>query len=450
MAISLKGRLRIAVFIFLTTFCFPYILHAQSRIADRNQVIEDQLQAAIDQARLEGTEQSQENFRRIYDRNVQEIKPLGSERTYLDGIEIAVEPASNDEESTQAEFLKKEENVNAAIVPVGVDTNILEISPEPPNPLDPRMRLKKIELALQTASYNYKTKDNFPTEYAGLYAIGNKVEKNGKLYGLYASYTYRRPYKIPVRSWSDLSLALDRFGSLPSFIRAEADLSFGQTSYDSYVTGKRSGYNAWQGNIRFLGGYDFLSQGDSFMITPYTGIGYYRASDKTGGWYDWGVATGYREYENVISFFYLPVGVEALKEFNEDWDGVFKLEGSYIFAGTVDFNHGDIPGLFASVDYTSGLPVDIHLKDTQSVLKGGFGVKTSLKGIRKLRSYNFFVEPFFEMWYLAKSKPEEARGVDTSDVQRYSVKTTDGSPYKPVFEASNYTLKFGLRLGVQF
>jgi hypothetical protein len=449
MAISSKGCLRISVLIFLTTFCFPYISYAQNTVPNRNQMIEDQLQAAIDQARLEGTEQSQENFHRIHDRNVQEIKPLGSERTYLEGIEVAVKAASNDEESTQAEFLKKEENVNAAIVPVGVDTNILEITSEAPNSQDSRSRLKKVELALQVAAYKYNTDAGFPNYYSTIYSVGNEIEKKGKLYGLYASYTYRRPYKVPVHSWSDLSLALDRFGSLPSFVRAEADLSFGQTSYDSYATGKRSGYNAWQGNIRLLGGYDFLSQGDSFMVTPYTGIGYRRASDKTGGWVDW-VVQDYAEYENIYNYIYVPVGIETLKHVNTNLDFGFKIEGNFVFAGNADFKLSDISGVFEGRDVSTGDPVYVTFKDSSVNFKTGYGFKTSFKIIQKFEAFNVFTEPFFEYWHLAKSRADVVEAVSVDGSANYFSANDDGSPYKSLFESSNETYEFGLRLGVQF
>ncbi|MCB9757931.1 MAG: autotransporter outer membrane beta-barrel domain-containing protein [Candidatus Omnitrophica bacterium] len=449
MAITFKGYLRISVLIFLTTCCFPYILYAQNNVPDRDQMIEDQLQEAIDQARLEGAEQSQENFRRIHDRNVQEIKPLGSEKKFLDGIEIAVEPVSNDEESTQAEFLKKEENVNTAIVPVGVETNILEITPEPPNPQDPRSRLKKIELALQVAAYKYNTDAGFPNNYATFYSVGNEIDKKGKLYGLYASYTYRRPYKVSVHSWSDLSLALDRFSSLPSFIRAEADLSFGQTSYDSYVTGKRSGYNAWQGNIRLLGGYDFLSQGDSFMVTPYTGIGYRRASDKTGGWVDWFIQD-YVEYENVYNYVYVPVGVETLKHVNTNLDLGFRVEGNFVFAGNADFNLSDIAGTYQGRVVSTGDIVQVTFKDSAVNFKTGYGFKTSFKIIQKFEAFNVFTEPFFEYWHLAKSRADVVEAVSLDGSTNYFSANDDGSPYKPLFESSNETYEFGLRLGVQF
>lgn len=438
------GRYLLVFFLFFVCAVCSY---AQEKVLTRDEIIIQGLEAAIDQARVDGTEQSQKNFNRIAEKLELEVQQKSNIDEFGVQQDVADHVVPLSQETTQKSFLKKRDQIESEVPSPEFDTGPLEIIEEAPNPQDVRSRLKKIELALQMASHNYQTDDNFPAYYP--YAISNAAEKDGKLYGLYASYTYRRPYKTPVHKWQDLRSAVGGFSGLPSFVRLEGDLSFGEVSYDSYASGKRTGFDAWQGNIRLLGGYDFLSQDSSFIVTPYTGIGYRRFSDKTGGWVD-DVIFRYAEYENVYNYVYLPVGVETLKHFNDEWDVGFKLEGSFVFAGTIDFNHSDIPGIYNLRVWSTGDYVGMKFQDDSSPLKGGFGFKTSLKTIRKFDAWNIFAEPFFELWQIRKSRPEVYRSVGIDGIEYHSVNDSDGSPYKGLFEAANCTLQFGMRLGVQF
>jgi hypothetical protein len=313
-----------------------------------------------------------------------------------------------------------------------------------------RERLKKIELALQWTSHYYKTDKNRPYYYDLLYASSdpdNQAKKSGLLSGVYAAYTYRRPTTYSVHNIKDL---MESEGNpFFTFARAEVELSFGNVDYDSYASGKTSNASAWQGNFRLLAGYDFLSPDESLMITPYVGFGYRRVTDEAGGWVDT-IVYNHMPYESRYQYFYLPFGVETLKQVNSDWDISFKLEGAVLLSGNVELGLSDIPGLYSATDLDTGLPITIAFRDSDKIkVKSGFGVKTSLKAIKKLQFYNVFVEPFFEMWRMSKSDSKAMLSVSTADQYYYSA-YPDGSEYKPLYEPASYTFDVGLRLGMQF
>ncbi len=452
-------------------FVFSSICVAVSRAADiytdppsdenspREYIIESELQAAAEQVRQQAHEQTQASFRNFEkklsdDIDSVKVKDGNAVGNIKKSSETNLQERDNVtyDESSQEGFKSHQDRVNSEITEIKSESQKVAATFDPVEEVeaDPqRARLKKVELALQVASHRYKTDKNWPNVYSYYYVPSNQAEKNGRLYGVYASYTYRRPYHVPVHSWKDLSRATGGPGELFTFARGEADLSFGQVDYDSFVSGKRKGFNAWQGNVRGVAGYDFSSQDLSFMVTPYTGVGYRRFTDKTGGWVDW-VIQDYAPYENVYNYIYVPVGVETLKHFNEEWDLGFKIESSYVFAGSVEFKHSDIKGIHTLPVYPTNIPTEMKLQDATSHLKGGLGFKTSFKIIRKYEHFNIFTEPFFEFWKLRKSKPEVDRAVGLDGTQYITVNNDDGSPYRGLFEPSSFTVQYGLRLGVQF
>ncbi len=309
-----------------------------------------------------------------------------------------------------------------------------------------RQRLKKIELALQFASYNYKTDDNSPYYYSLVYDASNRVEKSGHLYGFEASYTYRKKTAFPIHSIKEL---FEEGNPGFTFARLEGELSFGRVDYHSHVTGKLNNFPAWQGNIKAIAGYDFLSLDESFMVTPYAGIGYKKVTDDAGGWVDISLHDHAR-YKNIYQFIYMPFGIETLKQINRDWDVLYNLEGSLMLYGNAQFSLHEIPGLFPGYDVSTGDPIETYFNDSPKLkFKRGFGIKTSLKAIKKFDYFNIFLEPFFEAWRISKSDEKVNLSFATNG-KNYHSAYPDGSEYKPLYEPANYSVRLGLRLGVQF
>ncbi len=310
-----------------------------------------------------------------------------------------------------------------------------------------RERLKKVELALQYASYNYETDENFPYYYSFLYDVSNQVEKSGGMWGGYLSYTYRKISPYPIHNFKDLREI--QGNPFFTFARLEGELSFGSVDYDSYATGKLKDKDIWQGNFRVLAGYDFLSQDETFMVTPYVGFGYRRVEDKTGGWFD-DLLYDYGSYTNTYDYYYVPIGFETLKRINGDWDIGFKLEGDILVYGDAKFELSEIPGIYTVTDADTGDPVQVKISDSSNLkFRGGFGFKTSFKVIKKFVLYNVFAEPFFELWKISKTDSSVSWSTSADGKNWYSV-YPDKSDYKPLYEPASYMTSFGLRLGVQF
>lgn len=304
---------------------------------------------------------------------------------------------------------------------------------------------KNKELALQISSYHYEADGVTPTNYALFFSQPNEVEKKARLFGFHGSYTWHTHPQNSPRKGKDFM----KNSPLPDFIRFEGNFSWGKLKYDSFATGEMNNFDAWKIDARALLGLDFSNQDNSLTISPYTGFGYRRFTDEAGGWVD-NFVVDYARYPVKHSYYYIPIGIEAYKTINHNWDAVLKLEGDAIIAGGITYHLSEIPGQFDWEDFNTGLPIVVSPINATSDIKSGYGIKTSFKLIKKLNEINFFTEPFFEFWRVNKTKAEQLHASATNGNEYVSVNENDGSPYKPLFEPLNYTLEYGVRLGVQF
>ncbi|MEI6437399.1 MAG: hypothetical protein WCO69_01460 [Candidatus Omnitrophota bacterium] len=336
--------------------------------------------------------------------------------------EVAVEP------ETQAVVMPIEIAPRQEEAPVVTDRPVWE-------------RRHNNELAFSMGTYLFETGDKWPLRYSLLYAESDKVEKNGAMFGIYGAKTWR--ISEPLRHAGDIW----RISPLPNVVRFEAEFLMGKVDYSSYATGKREGFDVQDIDARLLFGYDYVWS-DTTMITPYIGVGWRRVSDTTGGWVDF-IARAYEPFKTETSFLYIPVGIETLTQVSKQWDIHFKFEGSLVAGGATTIFLNDIPGLYTIHDVDANQDVQGVFQKSTSDLKGGFGLRTSCKLIRKYSAFDLFLEPYFKAWHLKKSEAMQAhfRGNNNKD---YVSVYDDGSTYKPVWMPQNVTASFGLRMGMQF
>ena len=308
-------------------------------------------------------------------------------------------------------------------------------------------RPKNIEFGVQLSSFNYETDDDWPYYYSRIYSVSNKVEKAGLLGGAFASYTWRSgDERLRVNSWGDLF----KMGYRPTFARLELDAQAGEVSYDSHATSELTGFQAWEVESRVLIGYD-LNVRDN-PVTLYTGFGYRRFDDETGGYVDYFVYN-YTQFTNKYSYYYLPLGLETQQKISPQWDLNLKFEGDFILDGSVQYYLSDIQGFYSGRDVRTDELLQLSPRNSKSKLDGGFGLRSACQVIRKREDFNWFIEPFIEYWHIRRTTPVEAHSKATNGsdyVSVYDDPANDYPLYKPLYDPQHYTLETGVKLGVQF
>ena len=306
---------------------------------------------------------------------------------------------------------------------------------------------RNIEAALQFKTFHFETEGVRPYYYAQSYSSPNDVTKTGLLGGGYVAYTWRARERS-AQSWQEIF----EFGPWPTYVKVEGQVSAGKIDYDSPATGKLKSFNAWEIEGRVLLGYDVDRGQDAWGFTPYTGFGYRRFTDKSGGWVDYFVYD-YAKFPTKYSYYYVPIGVETSKSLNTTWDLSLKVEGDIVFYGVVQYYLNEIEGLYSGYDVRTGESLLLSPRNSRSKLESGYGLRSSCKFVRKLEMYNIFIEPFLEFWQISKSDPVEAHSKATNGTDYVSVYDDPANNYplyKPLFDPKNYTLQSGVRMGVQF
>jgi len=252
---------------------------------------------------------------------------------------------------------------------------------------------------------NARAEDVFTEHYWDLgteisyikYEEPDVMEEEGAMYGIVGSYT-----------------AYGDFMSKPLMVKLEGKGSWGQVDYEN--SGTLDNVDDYMLEFRCLLGYSSRVL-DRFAIIPYFGFGYrYLNDDLTGT-----TSTGASGYERESSYFYSPIGIEAISELEDDWTIAIVLEYDLFWKGIQKSHLSD---------------VDAGFDDLENDQNKGYGVRGSLRVQKTNQKIDFIVEPFIRYWNIKKSEEEDV--------------TYAGAVFGYGYEPKNNSLEIGGRLAVMF
>jgi hypothetical protein len=279
---------------------------------------------------------------------------------------------------------------------------------ETAEPFDAGWIAKRHSFDIGPEVYYYKYDELDPSVVGGLGEV--LIKDTGVFYGVAGGYSYR--------GWAPVTERESLSGLLGLRLRAEGRYAQGQVDYDGSTWGGEpraiSGIGDCIVEGRVLVGPDFAignAAGLGFSIentlsTLYTGFGYRYLND------DMGRFRG--GYERESNYYYLPIGLTAVRQAGEEWR----------LGGTIEFDWL-IQGVQKSHLSDTGL-----LSDVENDQNRGFGLRASVK-LQKTGKANLIIEPFVRCWCIAKSQ----------------VETTDGIE---VLEPKNRTTELGVVLAIGF
>jgi hypothetical protein len=450
-------------FIFCALVCGSNVF-AQNKELKRDDVIENELQAAIERAHLDGTEQSQENFKRIQQQTIEEIDELGGKNEFQQtpefsksgGIatnekkkkvfvkdpsaeqtqenlhkiqkqtaqeiedlrwkdefgqksEYAETQHSTPTESTQKDFLENQDEIDRNFPPVKFADNPMEINSQP-------TKESKHQFELSTEVYRYKYTENIGVKIAGV---------KGGLTGAYQYRLFDNPEIHTIKDFFSRS-------SKPNILRLEARTSYGKVDYEG--SGTWGGIPDLNFETRGLFGMEIPVE-ENLMFVPFGGLGYrYLYNDMSK--YPASIVDGqqyFSGYDRESSYIYIPLGLEAKTKFAQKWSLAVKGEFDWFIWGK------QISHLEDSVDENDVKSGYDKLSNTQ---KHGLGWRMSARLMRQTGPFDLFVEPFIRYWHIEDSE--------------VSLITTNGSAIcqgnlcSAGLEPDNKTWEYGLNLGAKF
>lgn len=244
-----------------------------------------------------------------------------------------------------------------------------------------------------TAPVKYHTWEIGPELSFIEYKEPDVMREKGMMYGMGAAYTYHNNVML----------------------KADAKLSYGQVDYQN--SGTLDNIDDYMLEIRAVGGYDFKLT-PSLMLTPFIGFGYRHLRDELNGRV---TSTGARGYLREANYFYSPVGVTLLKDFNKSWIIGLTVEYDLFWKGRQKSHLSN-----ASAAYG----------DLENNQNSGYGLRGSLMIKKIVGRMSYSLEPFIKYW-----------NIDKSDIQDVIY---NGVIWGYGWEPQNNSTEVGVRFNVGF
>ncbi len=389
----------------------------------RDEIIIKELQDAIDQARVEGTEQSQENFHRFEQRGHHEVVGFSSKD----------ELGAKQKDSVLDEATKDPTQENFHAINNQVESDIEQKSNI--DELGQRQQLSS------TASRSINSPESFENDYRskhqfelGTELYGYKYTENigvkvtGIKSGLLGAYQYRASNNPVIKTWDDFLHQTDKL----NIFRFESRVTYGEVEYEG--SGTWHGIPDWNFETRGLVGLE-IPLVNNVLLTPYGGLGYrylynqlsdYPASVVDGQQY-------YSGYDRESHYVYIPLGIEVQKQLAVGWFVSLKNEVDFFVWGK---QHSHLEDMVDENGVNAGYD---ELENTQ---ERGIGWRSSVRFMRKTNSFDRFIEPFVRYWHIDDS--------EVSFITNNGSLTCQGDLCQAGTEPDNKTWEYGLNMGAKF
>lgn len=237
------------------------------------------------------------------------------------------------------------------------------------------------------------------------------MRESGAMSGINGSYTYHP------REGNILN------NEIINMYRVEGRFSYGKVDYqggveheDGSVTPQSfNGINDYMFEIRSLMGKDYY-MGRSKILTPFFGAGYRSLYDSLSENKPFG-------YNRQIQYLYVPIGAQATADLTNGWSLKAIAEYDFLIRG-----------------YVTSYLGEVGLGDLQNRQTSGFGMRGSIKLVKRTKYFNVTLEPFIRYW-----------SIHASHIGQSTPFTLDGQNF--VFlgeEPPNTSVEVGGKLGIEF
>ncbi|MFH1440808.1 MAG: hypothetical protein ABIH18_02035 [Candidatus Omnitrophota bacterium] len=245
-----------------------------------------------------------------------------------------------------------------------------------------------------------------PEIYYFRYKEPGVMKEDGMMYGLTGAYSWHNNFML----------------------KAEGRIAGGQVDYEG--SGTIDNISDFSAEVRGLGGYDFKPS-EEFIITPYFGIGYRYLNDDASGKIS---STNYGGYERESNYIYSPIGVEGVFNMQDGWSIGGLVEYDIFWQGKQKSHLSDV----RCYDPIAGYYTDNDVENDQDK---GYGIRGSIKLLKKGEKLDFVIEPFIRYWNIKKSKE-----VATSTISENGL----WIKYGTVIEPKNNSTEIGVKFMIGF
>ncbi|UCB56492.1 MAG: outer membrane beta-barrel protein [Candidatus Omnitrophota bacterium] len=234
------------------------------------------------------------------------------------------------------------------------------------------------------------------------------MEEEGAMYGVVGSYTYHNKLML----------------------RGEVKGSWGEVDYTSVDSGDINNIDDYMVEARALGGYDFPVS-ETTILTPYIGFGYRYLNDDMSGTVS---TTGNLGYERESNYYYSPIGIETITELDNDWFLGLTCEYDYFWQGKQKSHLSDARYYHPAWGYYT-------LNDVENDQEKGYGVRGSVKLLKKAEKVDLIIEPYIKYWNIKKSNE-----VVSSTISENGLWIITSTGYEP----KNNSTEIGGKIAIRF